>query len=83
MPGSLHPMVLPSSPLLACPFCGSAPIQAHGKVKCVNPVCKVQPKLVACWTKGYEKEAAAEWNERPESFPTPIEALQVLNGLDP
>jgi hypothetical protein len=50
--------------LLPCPFCGAVPRQAHGKVACVNKDCKVQPKLVAWRVKGYEAEAAAEWNTR-------------------
>ena len=50
--------------MLPCPFCGEIPHLKCGKVKCVNIRCKVQPKIKAWFTTGYDKEAIEEWNER-------------------
>lgn len=47
-----------------CPFCGFAAVQKHGKVKCPNFRCKVQPKTAATYVKGFEQNAIDEWNYR-------------------
>jgi hypothetical protein len=50
--------------LLPCPFCGAKPQLKNGKVKCVNELCKVQPKIKNWYAKGHDEKAIAEWNER-------------------
>ena len=52
-------------PPLPCPFCGADATVTHGKVRCVNPSCVVQPKSLAWWDKGFAQQAVDEWNRRP------------------
>ncbi len=47
-----------------CPFCGQIPTVSHGKVKCLNLKCLVQPKTKAWMAKGYYRYAVQNWNER-------------------
>mgnify|MGYP001492313816 CR=1 FL=1 len=47
-----------------CPFCGQIPTVSHGKVKCLNLECLVQPKTRDWFTKGYYHEAVNDWNVR-------------------
>ncbi len=50
--------------LLPCPFCGHLPRLKIGKVKCVNIMCKVQPKIASWYAPGYDDKAIADWNKR-------------------
>jgi hypothetical protein len=49
-----------STVLLACPFCGKTPIASHGKVRCKNQDCKIQPSTFAWFVK--TADAIQEWN---------------------
>ena len=59
---SAHPLVRRPLP---CPFCGADAVAKHGKVRCVNPSCVVQPKSRAWWDKDFMQQAVDEWNRRP------------------
>ena len=51
--------------LLPCPFCGHSPEISHGKVRCKNVKCPIQPKSVAWWDSDFYHKAINDWNARP------------------
>ena len=59
---SVHPLVRRPLP---CPFCGAMPAVHHGKVRCENPACAIQPKSFAWWDGEHYQKAVDEWNVRP------------------